>query len=98
MTDLPDLGSLWEYSQPAESEKRMRAILGQAEESGDRTYWSSLLTQIARAQGLQGKFAEGHASLDQARAIAPTAPPEPRVRLLLERGRLHNSAGEPAAA
>lgn len=98
MTDLPDLDSLWEFSQPAETEKRMRAVLGQAEASGDRAYGSLLLTQIARAQGLQGKFAEGHASLDQARAIAPATSAEPRVRLLLERGRLHNSAGEPEAA
>jgi hypothetical protein len=47
---------------------------------------------------LQGKFAEGHASLDQAQADVPALPAEPRVRLLLERGRLHNSAGEPEAA
>ena len=98
MTELPDLDSLWDYSQPAESEKRMRSVLGRAEASGNRAYWSSLLTQIARAQGLQGKFAEGHASLDQAQANVPAVPAEPRVRLLLERGRLHNSAGEPEAA
>ncbi len=98
MTDLPDLDSLWDYSQPAETEKRMRSVLGEVEASGDRAYWSSLLTQIARAQGLQGKFAEGHASLDQAQAIAPVASAEARLRLLLERGRLHNSAGEPDAA
>lgn len=98
MTDLPELESLWDSSHPAETEGRMRSVLPAARASGDRAYWASLLTQIARAQGLQGRFAEGHASLDEAQGIAPDEAVESGLRLLLERGRLHNSAGDPEAA
>lgn len=98
MTNLPDLDALWDYSRPAESARRMRSVLAGTEVSSDPAYRSSLLTQIARTLGLQGQFAEGHALLDEVETIAPAAPAEPRLRLLLERGRLHNSAGEPEAA
>ncbi|MGH2625038.1 MAG: hypothetical protein ACRDHY_00115, partial [Anaerolineales bacterium] len=98
MSDLPELDSLWDYSHPAETEASMRSLLPAAAASGDRGYVASLLTQIARAQGLRGRFADGHSSLDEAKGIAPAEAAEPRLRMLLERGRLHNSAGEPEAA
>jgi tetratricopeptide (TPR) repeat protein len=81
---MVNFDSLWNWSDPAESERWFRALPASAE----------VQTQIARAQGLQGKFAEGHATLD---AITTNAPSE-SVRLLLERGRLFNSAGQRDAA
>src|SRR5262249_4451966 len=48
-------------------------------------------TQLARVEGLRGRFAEGDALLDGAAAA-------PRHRVDLERGRLRRSAGAPEAA
>ena len=54
-------------------------------------------TQLGRALGLQGRFDEGHAALDKVDLDHP-AEDRVRVRARLERGRLHRSSGEPAAA
>lgn len=97
MAELPDLDSLWDYQDPARTEARMRELMAQAKRAGDRAYLAALLTQIARAQGLRGNFEGGHATLDQAEPMA-AGTTAPRIRLMLERGRLHNSAGDPAAA
>ena len=97
MADLPDLESLWDHQDPARTEARMRQLVPRAEQAGDRAYLASLLTQIARTQGLGGDFLGGHATLNEAEAMAGGTS-EPRVRVMLERGRLHNSSGDPAAA
>lgn len=98
MTELlPDFDRLWDYSQPVETESQMRGLLPQAE--GRPGYRAALLTQIARAQGLQRRFEEAHATLDEAEALLEDAVGEEaavaRVRLLLERGRVYNSSGQP---
>jgi tetratricopeptide (TPR) repeat protein len=97
MAEMPDLDSLWDYQDPAHTEARMRELIPQAERTGDRAYLASLFTQIARAQGLQGNFDGGHATLNRAEPMA-VGTSAPRVRMMLERGRLHNSSGDPAAA
>ncbi|MFN8451853.1 MAG: tetratricopeptide repeat protein [Anaerolineae bacterium] len=86
--------ALWDYDHPAETEKTFRALLAQTD--GARRF--ELLTQIARAQGLQGNFADGHATLDEVERDLSAEASAARVRLLLERGRLFNSAGEPQRA
>lgn len=95
---LPDFDTLWDYSNPAATEKSFTEILRQAEDVKNSPYQVELLTQIARAQGLQGQFPRGHATLDRAAALLTEGMRRPRARLLLERGRLFNSAGEPAKA
>jgi tetratricopeptide (TPR) repeat protein len=92
--DLPALETLWDFSDPAKTEARFREVLPKAEASGDADYLARLLTQIARAQGLQTRFADGHTTLDRAERVRPKDVPATRVRVLLERGRLHNSAKE----
>jgi tetratricopeptide (TPR) repeat protein len=97
MTDLPFAArvlALWNFRDPAESQVRFAAAADQEADSASR---QSLLTQVARAQGLQERYAEGHATLDALGDPAELAD-EPGVRVLLERGRLHNSGGEPATA
>lgn len=86
--------ALWDYDRPAETERAFRALL--AQNDGERRL--ELLTQIARAQGLQGKFADGHATLDEVERDLTDETTTARVRLLLERGRLFNSAGDPERA
>lgn len=84
---------LWDFDDPAGSERRFRqAAAGAA--GADRAV---LLTQAARALGLQGRYDEAHALLDEVVA-ADGGAAEVAVRVLLERGRLHRSAGDPAAA
>jgi tetratricopeptide (TPR) repeat protein len=96
--ELPSFDALWDYDQPAATEQQFRAILPQAEQRGDLAYYAELLTQIARAEGLQRKFAEAHATLDAAQALIAPDLVRPQIRYLLERGRVFNSSRQPDRA
>ncbi|MBN9182276.1 MAG: hypothetical protein J0I66_04595 [Microbacterium sp.] len=85
------LDELWDFEDAAASEARLRA----AADAASGADADELQTQVARALGLQGRFAAADAVLD---ALDPDASPTVRVRADLERGRLRNSAGEPDAA
>jgi tetratricopeptide (TPR) repeat protein len=85
---------LWDFGDPAGSEARFAEA---ARNEPDTTTRQVLLTQLARAQGMQDAFDKAHATLDGLGDVA-ALDPEPAVRALLERGRLANSAGDPAAA
>ena len=91
---LSDFDALWDYDEPAKTETVFRALLPQAEASGDPAYYIELLTQIARTQGLQRNFAAAHQTLDQALALLTDDLKRARVRYLLERGRVFNSSGK----
>ena len=80
---------LWDFDDPAASEGRFRERLATAE--GDERL--ELLTQVARAQGLQRRFDDAHRTLDKVERAIGTAAPRVRVRLLLERGRAYRSGG-----
>ncbi len=95
---LPDFDALWDYEKPAETEAAFRALLPQAEASGNPSYHAQLLTQIARAQGLQRQFDAAHRTLDQAQALLSEELHQARIRYLLERGRVFNSSGTPEEA
>jgi hypothetical protein len=97
--ELPEIDSLWNYRRPAESEAAFRRVLeGIDSVNGHKLYRAELLTQLARSQGLQQQFDAGHQTLDSAQALLDSPAPRVEVRALLERGRLFNSAGEPAKA
>ena len=63
-TQILDFDSLWNYDDPAATEQQFRELLPAAESSGDKSYHLQLLTQIARAQGLQRQFEAAHQTLD----------------------------------
>lgn len=86
-----DFDALWDYGQPGRSEEVFREHLERIPES--HTARLELLTQIARAQGLQRKFDQAHQTLDQVEARLGEEPSRLRVRYLLERGRVFNSSG-----
>lgn len=87
---------LWDFERPAVSEARFRAEhAGRPERSREAL---ELETQVARAQSLQRRFDEAHATLDAVAPALPTAPPRVHVRYLLERGRTWNSSGAPEKA
>lgn len=89
---LPNFDSLWNYGNPAETEKKFREILPQAESAGDTSYLIQLITQIARTQGLQMKFDDAHKTLDRAKELNPQNYDTAYIRYLLERGRTYNSS------
>jgi len=99
---LPDFISMWNFADPAATESQFRELLPQAEASGDQLYLIELLTQIARAQGLQSSFPEAHATLDRVELLLAQGAAEQlargRLRYLLERGRAFNSSGEEQSA
>jgi tetratricopeptide (TPR) repeat protein len=86
--------ALWDYRDPAGSQARFAAA---ADAEADPVRRAVLRTQQARAQGLRDDFAGGHATLD-ALGEPATLTAEPAVRVLLERGRLRNSGGDPAGS
>lgn len=95
---LPAVDGLWDYGRPDSSEARFLKVLPLARASGDLDYQAQLLTQIARAQGLQAKFEESHRTLDQADSLIGPEMVKARLRSLLERGRAFNSAARPDTA
>jgi len=94
--DFLDFDSLWDYSNPHQTETRFREILLQVPE--ENVAYLELLTQIARAQGLQHKFDRAHQTLDQVERRLGEYSSRAKVRYLLERGRALNSSGHPAEA
>lgn len=90
---LPDLDEIWDFSSPSESEGAFREVLLLAVESGDTDYHAQVLTQVARAQGLQRDFIGAHLTLDTAREMLPESTTIAGVRYQLERGRVFNSSG-----
>ena len=91
---LPEFDPLWDYDDPAGTEAKLRGLLPRAEASRDRSYHAQLLTQIARAQGLQRDFEEAHRTLDTVEGMLTDRLPVARVRYLLERGRVYNSSNQ----
>src|SRR5216683_2029714 len=93
---LPDFDSLWDYDHPDASERRFRELLPLALDSRDFPYLTQLLTQIARAEGLQRKFQDAHKTLDRVEKalLKADADDKTKVRYLLERGRVFNSSGK----
>jgi tetratricopeptide (TPR) repeat protein len=89
----PAFDALWDYQDPAKTEALFREELEKADANHLDTRLQ-LETQVARTLGLQRKFDEAHAALDQVEAQLTEKTPVARVRYLLERGRALNSSGQ----
>ena len=92
MLDQKTLDNLWNFRDPASSEAAFRAAM--TEDVYDADERAELATQLGRAIGLQGRFEEADALLDEIDDDEPTV----GVRILLERGRVLNSGGRAAMA
>ncbi|MEP7134599.1 MAG: tetratricopeptide repeat protein [Chloroflexota bacterium] len=88
--------ALWDYSDPHQTETRFREVLLQVPENNPA--YLELLTQIARAQGLQHKFDKAHQTLDQVERRLGNYASRAKIRYHLERGRALNSSGHPDQA
>lgn len=84
------LDTLWDFDHPAESEARFRAELARQPARSREAVEAA--TQVARAQGLQRKFAAADQTLDGVQRALDAQPARVRVRYLLERGRRDNSS------
>jgi tetratricopeptide (TPR) repeat protein len=84
-----ELEKQWNYNQAAETEQKFREFLTETLDNNAR---AEVLTQIARAQGLQGKFDEAHKTLNEVEVLAKDE--RVKVRYLLERGRVFNSSNQ----
>ncbi|HLX41251.1 MAG TPA: tetratricopeptide repeat protein [Ktedonobacteraceae bacterium] len=93
-----DSDAYWDYQHPDQTEAVFRRLLEEEAYQDDCTSRLQLLTQIARAQGLQRHFVEAHQTLDIVKSELTPELVVPTVRYLLERGRLFNSAGQPSEA
>jgi len=95
---LPNFDAFWDYSHPDSTEIVFTEMLKGAKNSSESTYeaeyHAELLTQIARTQGMQGKFKQAHATLDSVRNILTSDMKTANIRYLLERGRVFNTSGE----
>ena len=90
------LDRLWDFDAPGVSEGRFRAERARHADGSREALEAS--TQVARALGLQRKFADADRVLDGVETSLDRAPARVRVRYLLERGRVRNSSGDRAAA
>lgn len=90
MIPQQQLDELWDFDDPAASERRLRDVAALATGSDA----AELLTQVARALGLQERFGEADDVLrsitDENEAV--------QTRIALEHGRVLNSSGRPAEA
>lgn len=98
METLPNFDKAWDYNDPAGTETKFRKILSDTEKTAPTAYTAELLTQIARCQGLQDKFAAANHTLDRVETMLRPELHRAEVRYLLERGRVFNSSGDPKKA
>jgi tetratricopeptide (TPR) repeat protein len=92
------IDALWDYNHPAESEAAFRRALEEWDAQADLDLQLELLTQIARAQGLQRRFDDAHATLDTVEVHLVGTTSRVFIRYLLERGRVYNSSRQPERA
>lgn len=85
-----DFDKLWNFGQPSETEQKFKALIPELQNNLEALL--QLQTQIARTQGLQRKFDEAHATLDEVLTQLNDQTPGAQIRYTLERGRVFNSS------
>ena len=95
---LVNLRSLWDFDHPDVSEKRFRDLVLESDGKVSCDFHCEILTQVARAQGLQRNFDGSRVTLHQVRDLLDESTPKARIRYFLELGRLENSSGDPECA
>jgi tetratricopeptide (TPR) repeat protein len=88
------LRPLWDFDDLDASERRLREQL--AEEPSDAGR-AEVLTQLARVEGLRGRFEEGERLIAEAEALAGDSSIA-KARIDIERGRLLRSSGDSSGA
>src|SRR4029079_19585846 len=89
---LAELDRLWDFDDPEGSERRFAELVPRARDEHDGAFLAECLTQLARARGLLGRFDEADATLDDSAAVLRADDARACARILLERGRVANTA------
>lgn len=84
------LRAIWHFDDLDSTDDRFRMLLDEEPNAGAR---AEILTQLARVQGLRGRFEAGERLIEEAEALAGTSAAA-SVRIDLERGRLRRSSGD----
>jgi len=95
---MQDFDKLWDYRQPAETERKFREILNGSDYERASEFHLQLLTQIARTFSLRRMFDEAHNMLNEVSAMMTGTPAVSGIRYYLELGRTYNSSGNKPAA
>ena len=93
-TETENFDELWALGEPAIVEQRFQELLPETASSPNKSMHLQILSQLALAQALQKKFADAHATLDYAETLLTPAYELAHVRILLERGRVFQQAGD----
>ena len=92
--NVDHLHEYWNYRDPEESERRFRALIEVAQQSDNPDYFPVLLSQIARTYSLRGQFVNAMAQLHEAQKLVQDRNSVAWAYLLIEYGRVYNSAGD----
>lgn len=93
--ELEDFDRYWgELGEPQAVEEKLLELVPQAEALEDKSIYLQMLSQVALAEALQGKFDEAHGTLDKAEGLLKPEYDLACVRILLERGRVFQQAGD----
>ncbi len=90
--ETPDIDTLWDYSNPKQTEILFKDLLKDYPKEGEWTI--SLKTQLARAMGMQQKFDSATAVLDDVEGELKKDMAEANTRYNLEMGRVVFSSGD----
>ena len=96
-TNSQDIDALWDYSDPKNSELRFEAALALLSNETQSLLYAELLTQKARAIGLQQNYNRAKSVLNEALTIVGDQSSVALMRYYLERGRICNSSRENGA-
>lgn len=88
-----DIRALWNFDEPEESEKKFDALFDEQREIASNDLKAEILTQKARAQGLQRHFDDARDTLSRARELLDGSPTSGNAAYFLEIGRVENSSG-----
>jgi tetratricopeptide (TPR) repeat protein len=97
--NIENFDEIWgQLGDPALVEQRFLELLPQAFALESKSIYLQMLSQLALAQACQKKFDQAHATLDQAELLLSPGYELAHVRILCERGRTFQQAGDIAQA
>lgn len=92
-----DIDTLWDYMDPLGSELRFDAALSQLHSDSQPLLYAELLTQKARAIGLQQQFERANSVLHEAKRLIDDNSGIALIRYYVESGRICNSSRQEGA-
>lgn len=95
---LENFDEAWSLGYPDKVETELRKLLPQAEAFANKSIFLQILSQIALTLAMQQKFDEAHATLNEAESMLTPEYDLAKARILLERGRTFQQAGDLASA